>query len=83
MKRLLLVLILGLGLTLTACTSTSLSETKASEPDLFNGGKVKYSIVTDRETGCQYVEAYEYSPSNGRTVSITPRLNREGVPMCK
>ena len=73
--------ILAILFVLSACTGT-ISETEASKSTPFTGGKADYSIVTDQETGCQYIEGYSFSPSNGRAISLMPRLNDEGVPMC-
>lgn len=74
-----LILFIG-AVVLTACSSTSI---EAKEMSIFTGGKASnYSVVTDNENGCQYVEVYEYSPSNGRTVAITPRMGPDNKQIC-
>ena len=70
-------------LLLVACRSTSI-ESKADEVEIFSGGKAAYySVVTDNETGCEYIEVYDHKPSNGRAVALTPRLNSDGKQICK
>lgn len=79
-KKIRLASLVIVMLTLVSCGTPT--ETKKEEPELFNGGSASsYSVVTDSETGCQYIETIEYS--NGAGVSLTPRLNSEGNPICE
>lgn len=84
MIRLQLILLLVVVL-LAACSSSPIeTKVEAEEVGIISGGKANYySILTDNETGCQYIEAYEHSPSNGRTVSITPRYSADGKQICE
>lgn len=60
--------------------------TQAEEPTVFTGGHANvYSVLIDEETGCQYIEAYVGSTKSrviGKGVTITPRLDSGGQPMC-
>lgn len=67
---------------LSACGSSENSRLKEHENKLFSGGNADYyNAIVDTETGCQYIESYEYR-TGGLGIGITPRLDEKGMPMC-
>ncbi|WP_434659784.1 DUF6440 family protein [Paenibacillus polymyxa] len=67
-------------LTLTACSYDPIEQTMETKKDRQPSEEKTYIdqdwIFVDKETGCEYLRSTYDSP-------FTPRLNADGVPMCK
>lgn len=92
MKRLIcLVGILGIGLALAGCSDndnkasaadkeTSLTDQLSrNDPTIMNFSKIGAKIVTDPDTGVEYIETY-VTKEKGGGVCVTPRLAKDGKP---
>ena len=65
-----------MSLTLIACGSDE--ESVKADDGMFSGGVISDNeILIDNETGCEYIQS-----KNGHGISITPRLDENGNPMC-
>lgn len=65
-----------MSLTLIACGSDE--ESVKADDGMFSGEiNSKNRVLIDNETGCQYIQS-----SNGYGMSVTPRLDKNGKPMC-
>lgn len=90
-KAIALVGAIGVALTLTGCSddSTMSEPTKAAstesslqsqlDVDLSAGSSVDSKIVTDPKTGVEYIEVW-VNQFRGNSVSLTPRLDKNGKP---
>lgn len=69
--------------TLIACSDEQSTVNAENESVITNGHRqIDHLIVVDKETGCQYIQGVDKRVP--RSVAyITPRLNQDGVPMCR